>query len=198
MNGLELVGAQEAQLVGLDVGGALGRVLPAGLGLVGRSLGQDDVVIFDALVDQALRIRDDLLVPNDRIRGRERSDDVGIPAFQIPEVVQVAVGEDDEAAVLGTGVLAGLLLPDERVFVLRLGLEDDQREAATVEQKEINKPSRGSLEVLAEGVEIGGFDGHGRLEPDVGRCRTVREKAPARCFEQLVDLDSGCGFFPRH
>jgi hypothetical protein len=36
--------------------------------------------------------------------------------------VQVAVGEDDEAAVLGLGVLAGLLLAHERVLILRFGL----------------------------------------------------------------------------
>ena len=70
---------------------------------------------------------------------RERGDDVGIAALEIPEVVQVAVGEDDEAAVLGPGVLAGLLLADERVLVLRLGLEDDEREALGVEEEEVDE-----------------------------------------------------------
>ncbi len=198
VDGFELVGAQEAQLVGLDVGGALRLVLPPGLGLVVRALRQDDVVVGDVFVDQALRIRRDLLVAGYRIRRRERSDDVGIPAFQVPEVVQVAVGEDDEAAVLRSGVLAGLLLADERVIVFGFGFQDDQRKAAGVEQEEVDEPARGLLEVLAEGVEVGGLDGHRRLEADVGRAAAVREEAPARCFEQLVDLDSGCGFLLGH
>ena len=53
--------------------------------------------------------------------------------------MQVAVGEDDEAAVLGLGVLAGLLLADERVLVLGLGFEDDEREALVVEQQEVDE-----------------------------------------------------------
>jgi hypothetical protein len=38
--------------------------------------------------------------------------------------VQVAVGEDHEAAVPRLGVLAGLLLADKRLLVLRFGLKD--------------------------------------------------------------------------
>jgi hypothetical protein len=57
MDGFKLVGAQEAQFVGLDVCGAFGLVLPAGFGLVVRALGQDDVVVGDVLGDQALGIR---------------------------------------------------------------------------------------------------------------------------------------------
>ena len=69
--------------------------------------------------------------------------------------MQVAVGEDDEAAVLGLGVLAGLLLADERVLVLRLGFENDEREALLVEQQKVDEALAGLLEVVAEGVEIG-------------------------------------------
>jgi hypothetical protein len=68
--------------------------------------------------------------------------------------VQVAVGEDDEAAVLGLGVLAGLLLADERVLVLPLGLEDDEREAFGVDQQEVDEALAGLLEVVAEGIKI--------------------------------------------
>jgi hypothetical protein len=53
MDGFELVRAQEAQFVGLDVRGAFRRALPAGFGLVGRALGQDDIVVGDVLFDQA-------------------------------------------------------------------------------------------------------------------------------------------------
>ena len=69
--------------------------------------------------------------------------------------MQIAVGEDDEAAVLGTGVLAGLLLGNQRIFVLGLGFEDDEREALGVEQEEVDEPFLGLLEVVAERVEVG-------------------------------------------
>ena len=69
----------------------------------------------------------------------KRGDDVGVAAFEVPEVVQVAVGEDDEAAILGPGVLARLLLADERIFVFGLGFKDDEREALCVEQQEIDE-----------------------------------------------------------
>ena len=62
VDGLQLIGPQEAQLVGLDVAGALRFVLPRRLGLVVRALGQNDVVVADLLLDQALRIGRDLLV----------------------------------------------------------------------------------------------------------------------------------------
>ncbi len=44
-------------------------------------------------------------------------------------------------------------------------------------------PPRGFLEVFAQGVEIGGFDGQGRPELDVGRRTAVREEAPTRCCD---------------
>ena len=53
--------------------------------------------------------------------------------------MQVAVGEDDEAAVLRLGVLASLLLAHERAFVFGLGFEDDEREAFFVEQEEVDE-----------------------------------------------------------
>ena len=64
--------------------------------------------------------------------------------------MQVAVGEDDEAAVLGSGIFAGLLLADERVLVLRFGLQDDEREAPRVEKQEVDETLAGLLEVFAE------------------------------------------------
>ena len=86
---------------------------------------------------------------------RERGDDVGVAALQVPEVVQVAVGEDHEAAVLGLGVFAGLLLADEWVPVLRFGLQDNKREAFGVQQQEIDETLDRLLEVLAKCFQIG-------------------------------------------
>ena len=71
VDGLQLIGPQKAQLVGLDVAGALGFVLPAGFRLVVRALREDDVVVADLFLDEALRIGRDLLVAGDRVGRRE-------------------------------------------------------------------------------------------------------------------------------
>ena len=71
--------------------------------------------------------------------------------------MQVAVGEDDEPAVLGLGVFARLFLADEGVFVLGLGFEDDEGEALFVEEEEVDEAFGGLLEVLAEGIEVLGL-----------------------------------------
>ena len=136
-------------------------------------------------------------VADDRVGRRKRGDDVGVAAFEIPEVVQVAVGEDDEAAVLRARVLPGLFLRRERILILGLGLEDDEREAPGVEQEEVDEALAGLLEVVAERVEVGGLDRDAGFETDVGGLVAFGREAPAGCFEQLVDLDSGCGFLIR-
>ena len=195
MDRLQLVRTEKAQLVGLDVGGPLAFVLPAGLRLIVGALSEDDVVVADLLRNQALRVRRDLSVAADGIRCGERGDDVRIAAVQIPKVVQVAVGEDHEAAVLGAGVLAGLFFADERVLVRGLGFEDEQREALCVEEQEVDETLFGVLEVLPEGIEIGRLDRDAGFNADVGGSAAIRKEAPACCFEQLVDLDAGCGFF---
>ena len=91
-----------------------------------------------------------------------------IAGFQIPEIVQVAVGEDNEAAILGTGVLAGLLFSDQGLFLLRLGLENNKREAFFVQKQEVNESFRYLLEIVAEGIDIGGSDGDAGFQTDVG------------------------------
>lgn len=109
--------------------------------------------------------------------------------------MQVAVGEDDKAAVLGTGVSAGLLFADERVFVFGFGFEDDEGEAAIVEQQKVDKAFARFLKVAAKRVEVGGFDGDGGFEADVGRAAGIGEEAPAGGLEQVIDFDAGGGFF---
>ena len=84
---------------------------------------------------------------------RELGDQNRVALLQVPEVVQIAVGEDDEADVLRTGVLAGLLLADQRVELLRLRLQDGDRKAAFVQQEIIHVAVGGLLEVVAEVVE---------------------------------------------
>jgi hypothetical protein len=104
--------------------------------------------------------------------------------------VEVAVGKEDEAAVLGLGVFAGLLLADEWVFVLGLGFEDDEWEALFIEQQEIDEAFAGLLEVFAEGIEVVRFERDAGLKLDVCRAACIGKEAPSRRLEQLVDFDA--------
>src|SRR6185437_16248776 len=179
--------SQETQLVGLNVGRALGLVLPSSFGLVAGALRQDDVIRIDARFGQLLRIRLHLAVAGDGIRARETGDDVGIAALEIPEVMQVAVRQDHEPAILGTCVTAGLFLADQRVLILRLGLEHDQRETALVQQQKIDEALAGPLEVVAERVEVGLLYGRVGFKPYVGWTLSVVEEAPTSRLKQPVD-----------
>ena len=111
--------------------------------------------------------------------------------------MQVAVGEDDEAAVLRLGVFARLLLADERAFILRFRFQDDERKTLFVEQKEIDKAFRGFLEIVTEAVEISFIQGHARLQLNVDGTILVREKTPARSFQEPVYLNARSGFLHR-
>ena len=113
--------------------GPLGLVPPGRLRSVVGPLGENDVVVSNDLLNQALRVRCDLPIACNRNRGRECGNDVGVAAFEVPEVVEVAVREDDKAAVLGAGIPPGLLLAGQRVLILGLGLQDNQRGSPVVE-----------------------------------------------------------------
>ena len=63
--------------------------------------------------------------------------------------MQIAVRQDDEAAILRPRIFAGLLLADERNFIFRFCLKDDEREPSGIEQQKIDKPLRRFLEVVA-------------------------------------------------
>ena len=132
MNGFQLIGPEKTEFVGLDVARALRFVLPSGLGPVTRPLGENDVIVADQFRDQAFRLRCDLLVADDRIRGGKSGDDVRVAALKIPEVMQVAAGQNDETTILGARVLAGLFLADEWILVLGFCFQDDQWETLGV------------------------------------------------------------------
>jgi len=53
--------------------------------------------------------------------------------------MQVAVGKDDEPAVLRFGVLARLFFADQRISVCGLRFEDDERKTPFVQEQEIDK-----------------------------------------------------------
>lgn len=149
-----LVRTQEAEAVDLDEARALGFMLPGGFRGIAGALREDDVIIGDDFIDEAPRVGNAFLVASDRGGSRERRDEVGVTPFEVPEVVQVTVREDDEAAVLGLGVFTRLLLAHERSSVLGLGFEDDEREALFIEEQEVDVALADLLEVLAECIEV--------------------------------------------
>ena len=112
--------------------------------------------------------------------------------------MQVAVGEDDETAVLRLGILAGLLFGNERILVLGFGFENEEREAPGVEQEKVDKPLCALFEVVAERVEVRCLDRDAGFETNVRGSVAFREETPAGRFEQLVDLDARCGFLIGH
>jgi hypothetical protein len=124
-------------------------------------------------------------VAGDRVQCRKRGDDVRVAAFKVPEVVQVAVGQDDEAAVLGLGVFARLLFADKRIFVFGFGFEDKQRKAFDIEQEKVDEAFCALLEVGAERVQVGGFDCDTGFEANVCRRVTFLEKTPV-CQVHLI------------
>ena len=152
VNRSQLIGPQEPQLIGLNIVGTLRFVLPARFVRVAGPLRQHDVIVADRLIDETLRIGSHLLIAHHRIRCGERGDDVGVAPVQVPEIMQIAVREDDEAAILRAGIFASLLLADERILIFRFGLKDDEGEPLGIEQQEINKALCGFLKVVAEGV----------------------------------------------
>jgi len=101
--------------------------------------------------------------------------------------VEIAVGKDDEAAVLGFGVAAGLFLADERVFILGLGFEDDEGEALVVEQEKVDVALGGRFKVFAECVEISGAEGDAGLK--------LEWHLVKGCDRQFLSPGSGYGHF---
>lgn len=85
----------------------------------------------------------------------------------------------DKAAILRFGVLARLLLADQRILVFRLGFKNDQRKAGFIHQKKIDEAVAGVFKILAQGVDggLGQFDLG--LESNICFAFGVVEKSPA-------------------
>ena len=197
-NRLLLIRTQQAQPIGVDEGGPLCFILPAGLGGIGRPLGQDDVVVTHDLVHESLWIGHRLLVAHHRRRRREAGDDIRIAALKVPEVVQVAVGQNHKSAVLGLGVFPGLLLPDERALALRLSLQNDKGKPFVVEQQEIDEAIGRCLEVLAKRIQRCLLQRDLGLKLDICLQRAIGKEPPSSRLKQLVDLDARGCFFACH
>ena len=138
------------------------------------------------------------MIARDGCGRRKGGDEVRIAALKIPEVMQVAVGKDDEPAVLRFGVFACLLFTDQWIFVFGFGFEDDEGGAFLVQQQEIDEASARIFEVHAEFVDGLGCECDLGLKLNAGGAAIIGKEAPARRRKQLVNFDAGGGFFGRH
>jgi len=73
-----------------------------------------------------------------------------IALLQVPHVVQIAVGKDYKSAIQRFGVFSRLLLANERIRLLRLGFEYDQREGFLVQEQEIHESVFRRIEIITE------------------------------------------------
>lgn len=99
------------------------------------------------LIDKPPGVGRDVLVADYRLGRRKGSDDVRIAALHIPKVMKIAIGEDDEAAILRLRIFAGLFFADQRIFIFGLGFENDERKASVVEQEEVDETLAGFFEI---------------------------------------------------
>jgi len=65
-------------------------------------------------------------------------------------------------------------------------------------KQKINVAFTGLLEIFAKDIQFLRLNRDAGFELDICRQFAIGEETPARRFEQLVDLDSGGGFFIRH
>ena len=198
VHGAQLIGAQKAQAIGLDKGPPLRLVLPAGLVGVGGHLRRRDIARAHIFVHQPSAVGGEGAVALERFLRWEVADQRRVAALQIPQVMQDAVGENDETAVAAARILARLLLADQRVFVLCLGLQHGQGRPALVEQQKIDETVGRLLKILAQRVNMRVRQLDVWLQLNVGAALGVVKKTPPRLFEQLVDADARFGFFSRH
>ena len=159
-----------------------------------RVLRDGDEIRFDRFLRKAAWIGLEGAAVADGFARGELGDDLGVAVFEIPEIVNIAIGEDDKAHVLGIGVGARLLFADEGIFLLPFSFDDEEGKVVLIEEKVIGIPLAGMLEVLTEGIEIMLGDGCAGFEMDGGRAVLIREEAPASGAQECVDLDACLGF----
>ena len=77
-----------------------------------------------------------------------------VALIQVPQVMQVAVAQDHEAAVLRPGVFARLLFGGQRVDVFGFGFQHQQGEAFVVQQQEVDKTLAAGFKIVTHGVHL--------------------------------------------
>ena len=194
----ELIRTQKAKLVGFDEAVAFRIVAPRGFAFVSGTLRQGDIVVVDGFLHEPVGVRNDLLARRRGFRRGEGRHDGRIAAFEIPEVVKIAVRQEDKAAVSAAGVFSGLFLSRKRVFSFGFRFEDDKGPSSGIEQQEVDESPAGFLEVVAESFKVAGFECDAGFEKDIRRNVAFREETPSGGFEKFVDPDSCSGFVCRH
>ena len=116
-----------------------------------------------------------------------------VAALQIPKVVQVASGEDYEAAVLRLGVFASLLLADEGLPLFALGLQDRQGKAFFVQEQIVYKAVGGFVEILPEFIQLRLRYLDVVFQTDIGRTVRIIKEPLAAVLQQPVDLEPRLG-----
>lgn|GEM_PF-6264771 len=179
VDGPLLIGTQETQAVDLNKTGAFRLVFPTRLISVTGPLCQSNIIFADLLFYETLRVGLDVLISLDGIGIGESGDEIGAAPLQIPEVVQIAVGKDNEAAVLRARIFAGLLFANEWILVFGLCLQNDERKALFIQEEEIDEAVFGFFKILAKLADaaFGEFDV--RLKLDVGLSVFIVEEPPA-------------------
>ena len=99
-DGFLLIGPEEAQTVGINIALAFSFILPRGVGGIIGALGKNNVVVAYGLCNKALGVGNTLLVAHYRCRLWKGGYDIGVAALKIPEVMQIAIGQDDKTAIL--------------------------------------------------------------------------------------------------
>ncbi len=175
----ELVFTQDAQLLIAQILGALGFIDPTGVAQVMGVLAEGDEIRADGFGGEAVWVGLKCAAMLDGFAGGELGDELGAAVLEIPEVMDVAVGEDDEAHVFGVGVGAGLFLADEGVLTLALGFENNEGKAVLIEEDVIGVAVGCRFEVAAELIEVVAGDGGDAFKLDSGGAVLVREETPA-------------------
>jgi len=91
-------------------------------------------------------------------------------------------------------VFPGLFLSDEGIEILRLRLRNSDGKAAFVEQKAIDEPVGGLLEVLTEIVKDLFLEFDIGFKRDVGGAILIVKEPPPRPLEKIIDQDSRARF----
>jgi len=152
-NCTELVRTKELQSGIFDECVLLRGIVPSGIVPVVRILSCRNVIGLDLFADQSIGVRLERVKVSQRIRRRELGYQDGVALLKVPEVMQIAVGQDDKPDILRMGVFPGLILADKRIKLFGFRFEDGYREAAFLQQEVINVAARGSFEVVAEGIK---------------------------------------------
>ena len=151
------------------------------------------LVRFNALVYEPERVGSDFRVARDRVGRRKDADNVRVAAFEVPEVVEVAIGQDNESAALWTwAYLLACSLPTK-------GFLSDDLASSTTSGNPRESSSRKSmkavaslLEVLTQVFEIGRREGYALLQSNVGGLVPIWEEPPSCLLQQVVDSDARC------